>query len=139
MNVYPSSHYWGCHIHFLPFRFCLTSKNWCSHLHWLLFSILNSMVLMLLMLSCYNVYHSLQSPIFISTLPNKYSASTLKDRDAPAKSNPYFPGIVVSAIKQDCIKNRNTQKGRITKRKKETVLGLEYKNIGKKSSCKTSS
>lgn len=39
------------------------------------------------------------SKISFGTLPKRYSANTLKDCDAPLRSNPYLPGIVVSAIK----------------------------------------
>lgn len=48
-----------------------------------------------------------------TTLPKRYSARTLKDWEAPLKSKPLLPGIVVSATKKRCIdshiKVRNAQ------------------------------
>lgn len=49
--------------------------------------------------------NSLQN--FKTTLPNRYPANTLKDWDAPLKSNPVLPGIVVSATKYGCFHNHN--------------------------------
>lgn len=49
--------------------------------------------------------NSLQN--FKTTLPNRYAANTLKDWDAPLKSNPVLPGIVVSATKYGCFHKQN--------------------------------
>lgn len=102
-NSHPLGNYRGRHFHFLSIR-CPTSDDRCCHLHLIIWSILiqsktpnqASTVSAQYIKQFIEVYHPKE---LSNTLPNKYSANTLKDWEAPKKSNPSFPGMVVSAMK----------------------------------------